>query len=269
MNQIDVVYQLAERYPNTFRVATTASELWDAFHAGRVASLIGMEGGHSINNSLATLRMFYTMGARYMTLTHTCTLPWADSANGPFLSNGLSAFGLEVVREMNRMGMMVDISHVSVEAMKAAIGHSLAPVIFSHSGVYTLCPHIRNVPDEVLDMLKTNGGMIMIPFYPPFLTPSGNASITDVVNHIDYVAKRIGADHVGLGADFDGIERSAIGLEDVSKYVDLTVALLNKGFSEADVRSILGNNMLHILSRVEAIARQLQKTTLPSQAVCC
>lgn len=271
MEQIDVVYRLIERYPKDLKLALTANDLVEGFKEGKIASLIGMEGGHSINNSLSTLRMFYRLGARYMTLTWACTLDWVDSANGPFLHNGLTAFGEQVVREMNRLGMLVDISHVSPAVMHAAINVSAAPIIFSHSNARALCDHIRNVPDDVLDRIPANGGMVMVVFYPEFvrLENPRNVTIKDVVNHIDYIKNRIGVDHVGLGSDFDGVSYMPTDLGNVSRFVDITIELIDRGYTDEEIKKVLGLNTIRVMRQAEAVAARLQKTTRPSDAVCC
>jgi len=259
LEQIDVVHRMTRRYSDTFELATTAADVERIFKAGRIASLIGMEGGHSLNDSLAALRMFHAAGARYMTLTHSTNLQWADSGTDKPKSGGLSRFGEEVVREMNRLGMIVDLSHTSSETMEDAIRVSEAPVIFSHSDVRTLRDHGRNVPDNVLRLLPKNRGIVMVTFVPTFLTPDPKATLADVANHMDYVRKVAGPDHVGIGGDFDGIPAGPIGLEDVSKYPALTAELLRRGWPEADVGKALGLNALRVMRDVEQTAARLQK----------
>ena len=264
--QIDVVHRMVRKYPDTFELAMTAGDIERIFKAGRIASLIGMEGGHAIDNSLAALRMFYATGARYMTLTHSSNVAWADSGTDMPKLGGLSTFGEEVVREMNRLGMMVDLSHTSPETMIDAIRVSEAPVVFSHSDARALNDHRRNVPDEVLRLLPENGGIVMVTFVPGFLTKDGKATLEDAANHIDHVRKVAGSDHVGIGGDFDGISTVPAGLEDVSKYPALTAELLRRGWEETDVRKALGLNALRVLSRVERVAARLQKQRGPSTA---
>ena len=266
LEQIDIVHRMVRKYPDTFELARTAADVERIFKAGRIASLIGMEGGHSIDNSLATLRMFHAAGARYMTLTHSTNVRWADSGTDKPKLGGLSRFGEEVVREMNRLGMLVDLSHTSPETMIDAIRVSEAPVIFSHSDARGLNDHGRNVPDDVLKQLRANGGVVMVTFVPGFLTPSGKATLADAANHMDYVRKIAGADYVGIGSDFDGIQSVPVGLEDVSKYPALTTELLRRGWPEEDVRKALGLNVLRVMRRAEEVAARLQKEREPSTA---
>jgi membrane dipeptidase len=266
LNQIDIVYRMVRKYPDTFELATTAADVERIFKAGRIASLIGMEGGHSIDSSLGTLRMFHALGARYLTLTHSMNIPWADSATDTPKLGGLSAFGEEVVREMNRLGMLVDLSHTSAGTMEDAIRVSEAPVVFSHSNARALLDHGRNVPDAVLRLLPKNGGIVMVTFVPGFLRADGKATLADVANHMDHVRKLAGPDHVGIGGDFDGITTVAAGLEDVSKYPALTAELLRRGWPDADVRKALGLNVLRVMRRAEEVAARLQKQRAPSTA---
>jgi membrane dipeptidase len=303
--QIDIVHRMMKKYPETFELAKTAADAERIFKAGRIASMIGMEGGHSIDNSLATLRMFYVVGARYMTLTHGLNIAWADSATDTPKLGGLSAFGEEVVREMNRLGMLVDLSHVSPDTMDDALRVSEAPVIFSHSSARALTDHPRNVPDNILQMLRKNGGVVMVTFVPGFISPAvrahdqaetaeqnrlkalypadearvktdldawrqanpaPRATLVEVADHIDHIRKVAGIDHIGLGSDFDGITAVPLGLEDVSKYPALTAELLKRGYTDTDVKKILGQNLLRVWHRVEEIAERLQKEREPSTA---
>ena len=266
LDQIDVVYRMVMKYPDTFELATTAADVERIFKAGRIASLIGMEGGHSIANSLATLRMFHALGARYMTLTHSTNIAWADSGTDKPTLGGLSAFGEEVVREMNRLGMLVDLSHTSADTMEDAIRVSEAPVIFSHSDARALNDHGRNVPDAVLRLLPRNGGIVMVTFVPGFLRAGGKATLADAADHMDHVRKVAGPDHVGIGSDFDGIPTVPAGLEDVSKYPALVAELLRRGWPEADVNRALGLNALRVMRRAEEVAARLQKQRAPSTA---
>jgi membrane dipeptidase len=264
--QIDVVHRMVRKYPDTFELALTAADVERIFKAGRIASLIGMEGGHSIDNSLAVLRMFYAAGARYMTLTHSANIRWADSGTDKPNVAGLSKFGEEVVREMNRLGMLVDLSHTSADAMHDALRVSEAPVIFSHSDARALNDHGRNVPDDVLQVLPRNGGVVMVTFVPGFLTRAGKATLADVANHMDHVRKVAGPDHVGIGSDFDGIETVPVGLEDVSKYPALTAELLRRGWPEGDIRKALGANVLRVMRRAEEVSTRLRQQREPSTA---
>lgn len=289
LEQIDVIHRFVQRYPDTFEMASTADDILRIRKAGKIASLIGVEGGHSIDNSLGVLRMYYALGVRYMTLTHSETLDWADSATDTPKNNGLSEFGRNVVREMNRLGMMVDLSHVSVDVMKQAIAISSAPVIFSHSSAYALAPHARNVPDDVLKLLKQNGGVVMVNFFPGFLTPEGaraskelfaayrklkaqikdpkefertwalwkkerpmpRGSVHTVVDHIEHIIKIAGVDHVGLGSDYDGISSTPMQLEDVSCYPFITQEMLNRGYNRQQIHRVLGGNVLRVMREVE------------------
>jgi membrane dipeptidase len=281
LEQIDIVHRMMRKYPDTFELALGAADVERIHKAGKIASLIGMEGGHSIDNSLADLRMFYRLGARYMTLTHTANTPWADAANGPAEHHGLTPFGEEVVKEMNWLGMLVDLSHVSPETMAAAIRVSQAPVIFSHSDARALNDNIRNVPDDILQMLPKNGGVIMVTFVPGFVSPKVNAwnalskdeqarqpmppvSAADVADHIDHIRKVAGIDHIGIGSDFDGITQKIPDLDDVSTYPVLTAELLRRGYSEADLRKILGENTLRVMRAVEQVSKKLQAERGPS-----
>jgi membrane dipeptidase len=266
LEQIDVVHRMMRRYPETFELATTAADVERIFKAGRIASLIGMEGGHSIGASLAVLRVFHALGARYMTLTHSTNVVWADSGTDKPRAGGLTAFGEEVVREMNRLGMLVDLSHTSPDTMGDAIRVSAAPVILSHSDARALNDHGRNVPDDILKLLPGNGGIVMVTFVPNFLRKDGKAALADVANHMDHVRKMAGADHVGIGSDFDGIPRVPAGLEDASKFPALTAELLRRGWPDEDVRKALGLNILRVMRRAEDVAALLQAQREPSTA---
>jgi membrane dipeptidase len=306
LEQIDVVYELARRYPDTFEIALTADDVERIFASGKIASMIGVEGGHSINGSLAVLRMFYRLGGRYMTLTHGKNTPWADSATDDPVLGGLSEFGREVVREMNWLGMLVDLSHVAPATMHDALDTTEAPVIFSHSSARALCDHPRNVPDDVLKRLPDNGGVVMVTFVPSFVScevrahdnardaerrrlesapgstkakvdeglrawasahPAPRATLSQVADHIDHVREVAGIDHIGLGSDFDGITSVPLGLEDVSKFPDLTQELLSRGYSDEDVRKVLGKNVLRVMRAVEETSRRLRKERGPSEAL--
>jgi len=298
LEQIDIVHRMMRKYPETFELALTADDVERIFKKGRIASLIGMEGGHSIDGSLAALRMFHRLGARYMTLTHSRNVPWADSATDSPALGGLSSFGEEVVREMNWLGILVDLSHVSPDTMADAIAVSRAPVIFSHSSARAVNDVPRNVPDNVLQMLAKNGGIVMVTFVPGFLSPgvaawnrlqtaeenrlkqqfasdaaaiktgldawtkanpAPRATIADAADHIDHIRKVAGIDHIGLGGDFDGITSVVQGLEDVSTYPALTAELLRRGYKDDEIRKVLGQNILRVMRAVEKVAAHLQK----------
>lgn len=282
LEQIDIVHRMTKRWPETFEMAYTAADIERSFKAGRIGSLVGMEGGHSIDNSLATLRMFYALGARYMTLTHSANLAWADASTDTAVLGGLSKFGEEVIREMNRLGMLVDLSHVSAATMEDALRVSEAPVIFSHSSAKALCNVPRNVPDNVLQLTAKNGGVVMVTFVPGFISQAvadydakpaaergptpPKATLAQVADHIDHIRKVAGIDHIGLGGDFDGITQVVVGLEDVSKYPELTAELLKRGYSDEDLKKILGLNVLRVMKQAEKVAAGLQKTRQPSTA---
>jgi membrane dipeptidase len=282
LEQIDIVHRMVKRWPETFEMAYTAADVERSFKAGRIGSLIGMEGGHSIDSSLATLRMMHALGARYMTLTHSANVPWADASPGPAVLGGLSKFGEEVVREMNRLGMLVDLSHVSPDTMEDALRVTEAPVIFSHSSAKALCNVHRNVPDNILQLVAKNGGVVMVTFVPGFISQAvadydakpaaertgsaPQATLSQVADHIDHIRKVAGIDHIGLGGDFDGISSVIAGLEDVSTYPALTAELLKRGYTDDDIKKILGLNVLRVMRQVEKVAAGLQKTRQPSTA---
>lgn len=256
LEQIDVIHRYTEKYPETFTFVRSADEIEAAFKDGKIGSLIGVEGGHSIDNSLPVLRMFYDLGVRYMTLTHSCDLPWADMWNETGSIGGLSPFGKQVVREMNRLGMLVDLSHVSQDVMRDAIHTSSAPVIFSHSSAFAICSHLRNVPDDVLLMTKKNGGVVMVNFYNVYISCDKKANLTQVADHIDYIRKVAGVETVGIGGDYDGVDLVPEGLEDVSKYPDLFAELMNRGWSEEDLGKLAGNNLLRAFRGAEKVKGQ-------------
>jgi membrane dipeptidase len=303
LEQIDIVHQMMKKYPEAFELALTADDVERIFKQGKIASLIGMEGGHSIDNSLAALRMFHRLGARYMTLTHSKNTAWADASTDTPAHNGLSPFGEAVVREMNWLGMLVDLSHVAPDTMSDAISVSQAPVIFSHSSARAINDVPRNVPDTVLRMLPKNGGIVMVTFVPGFLSPkvtahgrlqsaeqdrlrqqfpsdeaavkagaaawlqanpAPRATIADTADHIDHIRKVAGIDHVGLGGDFDGITSVPEGLEDVSKYPALTAELLGRGYKDDEVKKILGLNILRVMREAEKVSKKLQAERGPS-----
>ena len=299
LTQIDVVHRMITTYPDQLELALTADELIDAHRRGKIASMIGIEGGHAIENSLANLRMLYKAGARSMTLTHSKGLRWADSATDGERVGGLSPFGKEVVHEMNRLGMLVDLSHVSVNAMNDALDVSSAPVIFSHSSAFALTAHKRNIPDEVLLRLKVNHGVAMVTFYPSYVSETvrlawinlrekiaietedprertklfiaqrpalPRPTLADVADHIDHIRNLIGIDYIGLGGDYDGMPPGPVGLEDVSTYPALLIELLRRGYSDADIAKIAGRNILRVMQDVETVARKEQARRLPSNA---
>ncbi|KAI0903132.1 renal dipeptidase family [Ustulina deusta] len=261
LQQIDLVYRLIRQFPEYLTHASTASDVWQVFHSGsRVASLMGIEGLHQIGNSASILRMYYALGVRYATLTHNCHNAYADSGDMPARHGGLSASGRAMVREMNRLGMVVDLSHTSHSTQRDTLQISAAPVIFSHSNAYTLCPHNRNVPDSILCGLQENGGVIMVTFYPTFLElNSSAASLMSVANHIQYIGETIGYRHVGVGSDFDGMEAGPEGLEDVSRYPDLIRELLSRGIPVFDVMGVMGLNIIRVLEDVERVAQSMRR----------
>lgn len=294
LEQIDIVHLMARRYPARLEMASTAVDIRRIEKAGRIASLIGIEGGHQIGNSPAALRQFYALGARYMTLTHSKNNDWADSATDDPAHDGLTPFGRAIVREMNRLGMMLDLSHVSPKTMRDALAATRAPVIFSHSSARALMDHARNVPDEVLKLLPANGGVVMVNFYPGFLSepyrrrmagrdaeearlknlysgqperrkaaldawdaahPAVDATLAEVADHIDHVRRVAGVDHVGIGSDFDGIDGTAPkGLEGVETYPALFAELARRGWSDTDLAKLAGENVLRVMERVERVA---------------
>ena len=293
LEQIDVTKRLIDRNPRGLELALTADDVEAAIAEGRIASLLGMEGGHSIGNSLAVLRQMYDLGARYMTLTHGKTLDWADSATDAPRHDGLNAFGMDVVREMNRIGMLVDLSHVSAAAMRDALDVARAPVIFSHSGAQAINGHARNVPDDVLERLPLNGGIVMVVALPSYVTEdlrqySANrageearlkalypgqpdqvealmgkwdaenrapvSTVSDMADHIDHIRDVAGIDHIGIGGDYDGMPTGPIGMEDVSGYPALFVELARRGYSQEELEKISMRNMLRVMREAEAYA---------------
>ena len=270
LEQIELVHAMCKRYPDVFELATTAEDVERISRAGKVASLIGVEGGHSIQNSLQALRELYRRGARYMTLTHSKTLGWADSATDDPKNNGLSPFGKEVVREMNRLGMLVDLSHVSEKCMLDAFEVTKAPVIYSHSSARAICDHPRNVSDEMLKRTAQNGGVVMVNFMSGYVVPtaelesdrSARGNYKTVCDHIEHIIEVAGIDHVGIGSDYDGVSRLPRGLEDVSTYPLLTQELLNRGYDKEAIHKILGGNALRVLREAEQVSLQLQTQPL-------
>lgn len=293
-NQIGLVYKLCKKYPNVFEIAWTADDVERIFKTGKIASMIGMEGGHSIDNSIQTLRDMYRLGARYMTLTHGRNTPWADSATDQPQNQGLNDFGRQVVHEMNKMGMLVDLSHVSPDTMHDTLDIAKAPVIFSHSGAFAIARNARNVPDDILARLKKNGGVVMVVIFRPYTSqaysdwnvrraefrrsldrqalsasavesqvqewekqnPAPVATLSQVADHIDHIRRVAGINHIGIGSDYDG-GGGVTGLEDVSKYPFLTAELLKRGYTDQDVRKILGLNVLRVMREAERVAKEL------------
>uniref|UniRef100_A0A8D9EXR7 Dipeptidase n=1 Tax=Cacopsylla melanoneura TaxID=428564 RepID=A0A8D9EXR7_9HEMI len=271
MEQVDIIRRFTELYSDDLKLVTSVQEIRAVHRLGKIASMIGVEGGHSLGNSMAVLRMFYKLGVRYLTLTHACPTPWAGCCLGPTNTTsdpddnqGLSQFGVLVVRECNRLGMLVDLSHTSVETMKHVLNISSAPVIFSHSSAYALCSSPRNVPDPVLKLVALNDGIVMVSFYSLYLTCSLNSSIDDVIAHLDHIKNVAGEDHVGLGAGYDGINYTAKGLEDVSHYPDLLAALLDHpSWTETQVKKLAGLNFLRVLGKAEQIRDEMKDTVKP------
>jgi membrane dipeptidase len=266
LEQIDIAREVIGSYPDVFELARDASDVERIFGEGKIASLLGMEGGHAIENSLGALRAFHSLGVRYMTLTHNGTVDWADSAADTARHDGLTEFGREVVREMNRLGMLVDLSHASPATMNDALDVSEAPVIWSHASANAVHAHIRNVPDQVLRRLPGNGGVVMVTFVPSFVSPGEQATLADVADHIDHVANVAGVDHVGIGSDFDGIDNTPSGLEDVSTFPDLFAELSRRGWTDDELARLAGENLLRVMREAEAVARKLRRERPPSTA---
>ncbi|MEX2182336.1 MAG: dipeptidase [Gemmatimonadaceae bacterium] len=282
LEQIDIALRVFAKYPEVFEFTTTAAGFRGAFARGRIGSVMGMEGGHAIENSLGALRAFHAMGVRYMTLTHNQHLDWADAHPSGQRHGGLTAFGREVVREMNRLGMLVDLSHTSPGTMSDALDVTEAPVIFSHSNAFAVASHTRNVPDSILARLPRNGGVVMVTFVPGFISqelvdrsrrpegeramPTPRATIAQVVEHIEHIRRVAGIDHVGIGGDFDGIDEVVEGLEDVASYPGLFAELARRGWSDADLRKLAGENVLRAFERSEQVAARLQRERPPSTA---
>jgi len=265
LEQIDIAHRIFEAYPDELEFAGSASDIRRVFGEGKIASLLGIEGGHVIENSLGALRAFYRAGVRYMGLTHFGNTDWADSSTDDVVNDGLSPFGEEVVREMNRMGMLVDLAHTSVATMSDALNVAEAPVIFSHAGVMALADHPRNVPDSILRRLSDNGGVLMQVFYPPYIDVADSvATISDVADHIEYIRDVAGIDHVGIGSDFDGIPEYVEGLEDVSTFPALFIELARRGWSDEDLSKLAGENLLRVIRETESVAMRLQRQRPPS-----
>ena len=298
LEQIAIARRIIARYPDRLALALSTDDIKKDFKAGKIGSLLGLEGGHAIENSLGALRAYYDLGARYMTLTHNVTLAWADAALDSAKHGGLTPFGDSVVREMNRLGMLVDLSHVSPATMSDALNVTQAPVIFSHSGARALVDVPRNVPDSILRRVTVNGGIVMVPFVTGFISPAvqlyeqstrpiitdleakygkdtaaitrelkqwrathpaPRATLSQVADQIDYVRKVAGVDHVGVGSDFDGISEVVEGLEDVSTFPALFAELARRGWSDRDLRKLAGENLLRVFSQAEAVAKRLQR----------
>ena len=303
LEQIDIARRIVAKYPERFQWALTADAVRSSFRAGKIGSLLGLEGGHAIENSLGALRAYYDMGARYMTLTHNVTLDWADAALDSAKHGGLTNFGKEVVREMNRMGMLVDLSHVSPATMSDALDVTEAPVIFSHSSARAITDHARNVPDSILTRLPKNGGVVMVTFVTSFISqevknwtdaqsaartaavqrlgndsagvrrameewnkanPQPKATLAQVADHIEHVRKVASVNNVGIGSDFDGISDVIVGLEDVSTFPALFAELSRRGWTEADLRKLAGENVLRALKQAETVSARLKKERPPS-----
>ena len=302
LEQFDIARRTIARYPDRLTLALRADDIEREFKRGRIASLLGMEGGHVIENSLGALRSYYDLGARYLTLTHNVTLDWADAAMDSTRHGGLTEFGREVVREMNRLGMLVDLSHVSPAVMSDVLDLAEAPVIFSHSSARALTEHRRNVPDSILRRLPKNGGVVMVTFVPAFVSrevadwearaeeaaegfeaqaadsagrkrlmdewraahPRPDATLAQVADHIEHVRRTAGADHVGIGGDFDGITETVVGLGDVSTYPSLFAELIRRGWSDDDLRKLAGRNVLRALRSAESTAARLRREREPS-----
>ncbi len=300
MEQIDIARQIINTYPDTFELALTADDIVRIHKAGKIASLLGMEGGYALYNSLGVMRSYYELGVRYMTLSHNVTLDWVDAALGAQTHNGLTPFGRAMVREMNRSGMMVDLAHTSPAVMHQALDETRAPVIWSHAAARAIVDHPRNVPDDVLNRLPDNGGVVMVTFIASFLSQevwdmeenlwetggslekiselrkawfaydkehgAKRASIDQLVAHIEHVRDVAGIDHVGIGSDYYGMPDGPVGLEDVTGFPRLFAALICHGWSDEDLTKLAGLNMLRVMRRVEEVARQLQQETPPSNA---
>ncbi|KAL4860988.1 putative dipeptidase [Aspergillus spectabilis] len=263
LEQIDITKRFVEEYPDTFQYCANSTCAREAFKNGKIGSYIGIEGGHQIGNSLASLRMFYDLGARYITTTHNCDNAFATAATTVSAGgddNGLTPFGREYVKEMNRLGMMIDLSHVSHQTMRDILDETQAPIIFSHSGAYAKSKTLRFAPEDVIRRTAENGGIVMITFVIRFLMPEdpGSATIHDVVDHFWHVAQVAGWDHVGVGSDFDGTPATPVGLEDVSKYPRLVELLMERGATDKQIRKFAGENLLRVWGDVEKVASRLQ-----------
>ena len=274
LEQIDIARRLIRKYPDVFGQAYSVSDVERIFGEGRIASVLGIEGGHAIENSLGALRAYYDLGARYITLTHAGNNDWADFGTDSSEHGGLTEFGKEVIREMNRLGMLVDLSHTSPQTMNDVLDVAEAPVIYSHSSARALTDHRRNVPDQVLRRLPENGGVVMVTFVPVFVSEATRthtgpgdapgATLSDVADHIEHVRNVAGIDHVGIGSDFDGIEDTPVGLEDVSTFPALFAELSRRGWGEDDLQRLAGGNLLRVWREAESAGRRIQRTRPPS-----
>ncbi|KAM9461412.1 dipeptidase 1 [Clarias gariepinus] len=265
LEQIDVIHRMCNKYPEDFMFASSSQDILDAFANNKTASLIGVEGGHSIDSSMGTLRTMYHLGVRYLTLTHSCNTPWADNwlvdtDSDPKEHNGLSDFGKQLILEMNRLGMLVDLAHVSEQVMNQVLEITKAPIMFSHSSAYSICPHKRNVPDDILIKVKNNNGIVMVNFYNDYVTCSKQANLSHVADHFDHIKKVAGSRVVGFGGDYDGVTRVPTGLEDVSKYPDLVAELLRRGWTADEVKDALGRNLIRVFKAVEMVRDNLNHT---------
>ncbi|XP_070575858.1 dipeptidase 1-like [Ptychodera flava] len=261
LDQIDVIKRISRKYSDTFDFVTTAKGILDTHAAGKIGSLIGVEGGHSIDSSLGTLRVMYEVGVRYMTITHNCNTPWADNClmtqQNTSEHNGLTEWGKTVIKEMNRLGMLVDLSHVSFKTMVDTLDVTEAPIIFSHSSAYAECNHHRNVPDYILEKTKQNNGIVMVTFVGSFINCPPNQldrpELSQVADHIDHIADTIGHDFVGIGGDYDGMSNVPVGLEDASTYPNLVAELLSRGWSEENLEKLIGLNLVRVFEDVEKV----------------
>ncbi|XP_070575857.1 dipeptidase 1-like [Ptychodera flava] len=271
LEQIDVIKRFTNKYSEVFEFVTTAQGILDAFNKNKIGSMIGVEGGHAFDSHLGNLRMLYDVGARYVTITHSCNTPWADNwkcsqDNNPEFG-GLSEWGELVIREMNRLGMLIDLSHVSFDTMHDTLRITEAPVIFSHSSAFAICAHHRNVPDDVLEKVKENGGVVMVNFYEKYINcPPMNQSVSDikqVADHIDYLKSKCGVDCVGIGSDYDGVDVLPEGLGDVSTFPDLIAEMIRRGWSDEDIEKLLGNNLIRAFKEAEKVRDRLSSSIEP------